>query len=243
MITRLWKLRRLRVAGFAVGAVAIAGIAVVATASAAGMSFGFRPNTSSQSQSDASLTAAQSRASSAACGEFMSHFAVEIGKSQAQINAAFQKAIADTLADEVKAGHLTQAQADTIKKKLANQTPCSLPSLAPRSGNKAPMAAYMAQYLTAAASALGVTETQLQTDLKSGQSLSQVASAQKVSEADFRNKLIANLKPVLDKAVSDKKITAAQEQTIVSRLQTGPLPLWNRPEKRKPMPAATPSSA
>lgn len=241
MITRLWKLRRLRVAGFAVGAVAIAGIAVVATASAAGMSFGFRPNTSSQS--DASLAAAQSRASSAACGEFMSHFAVEIGKSQAQINAAFQKAIADTLADEVKAGHLTQAQADTIKKKLANQTPCSLPSLAPRSGNKAPIAAYMAQYLTAAASALGVTETQLQTDLKNGQSLSQVASAQKVSEADFRNKLIANLKPVLDKAVSDKKITAAQEQTIVSRLQTGPLPLWNRPEKRKPTPVATPSSA
>ncbi|TMG58074.1 MAG: hypothetical protein E6H83_13455 [Chloroflexi bacterium] len=242
MITRLWKLRRLRVAGFAVGAVAIAGIAVVATASAAGMSFGFRPNTSSQSQSDASLAAAQSRASSAACGEFMSHFAVEIGKSQAQINAAFQKAIADTLADEVKAGHLTQAQADTIKKKLANQTPCSLPSLAPR-GDKTAIAAYMVQYLTAAASALGVTETQLQTDLKNGQSLSQVASAQKVSEADFRNKLIANLKPVLDKAVSDKKITAAQEQTIVSRLQTGPLPLWNRPEKRKPMPAATPSSA
>jgi len=242
MITRLWKLRRLRVAGFAVGAVAIAGIAVVATASAAGMSFGFRPNTSSQSQSDASLAAAQSRASSAACGEFMSHFAVEIGKSQAQINVAFQKAIADTLADEVKAGHLTQAQADTIKKKLANQTPCSLPSLAPR-GDKTAIAAYMVQYLTAAASALGVTETQLQTDLKNGQSLSQVASAQKVSEADFRNKLIANLKPVLDKAVSDKKITAAQEQTIVSRLQTGPLPLWNRPEKRKPMPAATPSSA
>src|SRR3989442_8238077 len=132
MITRLWKLRRLRVAGFAVGAVAIAGIAVVATASAAGMSFGFRPNTSSQSQSDAALTAAQSKASSAACGEFMSHFAVEIGKSQAQINSAFQKAITDTLADEVKAGHLTQAQADAIRQKLASQTPCTLPSLSPR---------------------------------------------------------------------------------------------------------------
>ena len=204
------------------------------------MTFGFRPSTSAPS--DAQVAAVEASASSTACSDFMKHFAVEIGKSQAQINVAFQKAIADTLADEVKAGHLTQAQADTIKKKLANQTPCSLPSLAPR-GDKTAIAAYMVQYLTAAASALGVTETQLQTDLKNGQSLSQVASAQKVSEADFRNKLIANLKPVLDKAVSDKKITAAQEQTIVSRLQTGPLPLWNRPEKRKPMPAATPSSA
>jgi len=223
MITRLWKLRPLRVAGFAVGAVAIAGIAVVATASAAGMSFGFRPTSSSPSQSDAALTAAQSKASSAACGEFMSHFAVEIGKSQAEINAAFQRAIADTLADEVKAGHLTQTQANAIKQKLAS--------------------AYMAQYVSAAASALGLTETQLKTDLKNGQSLSQVAATQKVSEAAFRTKVIANLKPVLDKAVTDKKITAAQEQAIVSRLQTGPLPLWNRAEKREPTPTATPSTS
>src|SRR5256885_2795654 len=122
------------------------------------MSFGFRPNTSSQSQSDASLTAAQARASSAACGEFMSHFAVEIGKSQAEINAAFQRAIADTLVDEVKAGHLTQAQADAIKQKLAAQTPCTLPSLAPGGGSKKAIAAYMSQYLSASASALGITE-------------------------------------------------------------------------------------
>src|SRR5439155_9206075 len=124
------------------------------------------------------------------------------------------------------------------------QTPCTLPAAVGHGGgSKAAIAAYMQQYLAASASALGISVTELKADIANGQSLSQVAAAQKVSEADFRNKLIANLKPVLDKAVSDKKITAAQEQTIVSRLQTGPLPLWNRPEKRKPMPAATPSSA
>jgi len=243
MSTRLWKLRHFRAAGFAVGAVAIAGVVVVATASAAGMSLGFRPSAPQSSQStEAALTSVQARASSAACGEFMKHFAVEIGKSQADINSAFQRAIADTLVDEVKAGHLTQAQANAIKQKLAGQTPCTLPILAPH-GDKTAIAAYMAQYLTAAASALGITETQLKTDLKNGQSLSQVALAQKVSEADFRTRLIAKLKPVLDQAVSDKKITSAQEQAIVNRLQTGPLPLWNRPEKHKPTPAATPSSA
>jgi hypothetical protein len=243
MFTRLWKPRYVRVAGFALGAVAVTGVAVVVTASAAGMNFGFRPSATSSQSNEASLTAAQAKASSAACGEFMPHFAVEIGKSQAEINAAFQRAIADTLADEVKAGRLTQAQADTIKKKLASQTPCTLPSLAPKGGAKAAITAYMQQYLTAAASALGVTEAQLKADLKNGQSLSQVATAQKVSEANFRTKLIGNLKPVLDKAVTDKKLTAAQEQTIVSRLQTGPLPLWNRPEKRKPSPSASPSPA
>src|SRR2546430_17029416 len=119
MSTRLWKLRHFRAAGFAVGAVAIAGIAVVATVSAAGMSLGFGPSAPQSSQStDAALTAVQARATSAACGEFMKHFAVEIGKSQADINAAFQRALADTLVDEAKAGHLTRAQPDPVKQKL-----------------------------------------------------------------------------------------------------------------------------
>ena len=65
----------------------------------------------------------------------MKHFAVEIGKSQADINSAFQRAIADTLADEVKSNQITQAQADAIKKKLANQTPCALPAAAPHGGD------------------------------------------------------------------------------------------------------------
>jgi hypothetical protein len=172
----------------------------------------------------------------------MKHFAVEISKTQAQINSAFQKAIADTLADEVKAGQITQAQADAIKAKLANQTPCTLPAVRTPGGDKTAIGAYMQQYLAAAATALGITQTQLNTDLKSGESLSQVAAAQHVSEADFRKKLIAGLKPTLDTAVTDKKLTSAQEQTIIARLQTEQLPLWNaqvkRPKPAAPSPAA-----
>src|SRR2546427_3775111 len=144
MITRLGRQRFLRVVGLAVGGVAVAGSAVIVTASAAGVSFGSRPNVSTQS--------VQANTSSTACSNFMKHFAVEIGKSQADINSAFQRAIADTLVDEVKAGHLTQVQADTIKQKLAGQSPCTLPSLAPR-GDKTAIGASMPQYLSAAASA------------------------------------------------------------------------------------------
>jgi hypothetical protein len=238
MITRLGRQRFLRVVGLAVGAVAVAGSAVIVTASAAGVSFGSRPNVSTQS--------VQANTSSTACSNFMKHFAVEIGKSQAQINSAFQKAIADTLADEVKSNQITQAQADAIKKKLANQTPCALPTSHGHTkpgGNKAEIAAYMQQYITASAAALGVSESQLKTDLAAGQSLSQVAAARKVSEADFRTKLIANLKPSLDKAVTDKKLTADQETTILNRLKTGPLPLWNTAPKHKPTTAASPQAA
>ena len=236
-MTSLLRSRHLRIAGMAVGAVAVAGAAVVVTASAAGMSFGLRQPSQPQS-AGANLTAAQANSSSAACSDFMSHFAVDIGKTQAQINTAFQKAIADTLADEVKSGQITQAQADAIKQKLVNQTPCTLPSTIGHAGSKSYIAAYMQQYLTAAAAALGLSETQLKTDLAGGQSLSQVAAAHHVSEADFRTRLITNLKPALDAAVTNKKLTSQQETLILQRLQNGALPLWNAPV-HKPKPAAT----
>jgi hypothetical protein len=240
----LFKTRPLRVAGLALGAVAVAGAAIAITASAAGVSFNLRP--AGSAPAEAGPTAADAAASSAACSDFMKHFAVEISKTQAQINSAFQKAIADTLADEVKSGQITQAQADAIKKKLVNQTPCTLPATAPRAGSaaKPSITAYMQQYLAAAASALGISQAQLTADLKAHQSLSQVAAAQHVSEADFRTKVIASLKPTLDKAVTSKTITSAQEQTLLKQLQTGSLPLWNAPVKHaKPTPAATPKTA
>ena len=241
-MTALIKARHLRIAGLAVAAVAVAGAAIAVTASAAGMSLGFN-RTAAPQPGDAGLTAANAASSSTACSDFMKHFATELGKSQQQIDTAFQKAVADTLADEVKSGQITQAQADAIKAKLAKQTPCTLPNPRAAGGPKAEIGAYMQQYLAAAASALGISQAQLTTDLKSGQSLSQVAAAQHVSEADFRTRLIANLKPTLDQAVASKTITAAQEQTIIDRLQTGPLPLWSAPA-RKPKattPAASPS--
>jgi hypothetical protein len=245
MITRLGKLRYLRIVGFALGGVAVAGAAVVVTASAAGVNFGFRSAAPSAASAE---TAAfeQSATASNACTAFMKHLAVNIGKSQAEINAAFQKSISDTLADEVKSGQITQAQADAIKKKLAGQTPCTIGgNLTPHGSGKerATIAAYMQQYETAAASALGITPAQLKTDLAAGQSLSQIAAAQKVSEADFRSKLITNLQPALDAAVTNKQLTAAQEQAIVNALKTGKLPLWDKPLPHKPAATATPSAA
>ena len=241
-MTSLLKARYLRIAGLAIGAVAVAGAAVVVTASAAGMSLGFQNASSSPSPSP---TKPHAPAASSVCSDFMKHFAVELGKTQSQINSAFQKAIANTLADEVKSGQITQAQADAIKQKLAKQTPCTLPATSGHKGraSKPGINAYMQQYLAAAASALGITQEQLTADLKGGQSLSQVAAAQHMSEADFRTKLIANLSPILDQAVSSKKITAAQEQAILKQLQAGALPLWNLPARvPKPRAAASPAT-
>ncbi len=170
---------------------------------------------------------------SAACTNFISHFASDLGTTQAKVDGAFQQAAAQTLADEVKSGELTQAQADVIKAKLAGKQPCALASgLAPSA--KAGPAQYAQALMTAAASALGITPQQLRTDLAGGMTLSQIAAAQNppVTQDQFRTRLIANIKPLLDKAVSDKKLTSAQEQQILQRLQTGPIPFWDKPMKK-----------
>ena len=236
-MTSLAKLRHLRVVGFALGAVAVAGAAVLVTASAAGLNVGFRPSTSQI----AAASVSQQASASAVCNAFISHLSSDLGKSQSQVNAAIQKAIGETLADEVKNKDITQAQADTIRQKLAGQPPCALagnlgqkPAPGAGTGAGPTTGAYMQQLVSAAASALGITDAQLKTDLAGGMTLSQIAAAQKppVTEAQFRTNLIAKLKPLLDTAVTNKKLTAAQEQTILQRLQTGPIPFWSTPMRR-----------
>jgi hypothetical protein len=246
-MTSLAKLRQLRVLGFALGAVLVAGAAVLVTASAAGLNVGFRPS-SAQPAAAATASVSQKASASAVCNDFISHLSSDLGKSQSQVNAAVQKAIGETLADEVKNKDLTQAQADAIKQKLASQPPCTLagnlgkPAAAPGAG--ATIGAYTAQLISAAASALGITDAQLKTDLAGGMTLSQIAAAQKppVTEAQFRTRLIAKLTPLLDTAVTNKKLTSAQEQAIIKQLQTGPIPFWST-SMRRPKPAAPASPA
>ncbi len=244
-MTSLAKLRHLRVLGFAAGAVLVVGAAVLVTASAAGVNVGFRPSSAQPAAVDTS-SVSQKTSASAVCKDFLTHLSSDLGKSQSQVNAAVQKAIGETLADEVKNKDLTQAQADAIKQRLASQPPCTLagnlgkPVAAPGTG--ATIGAYTSQLISAAASALGITDAQLKTDLASGMTLSQIAAAQSppVTEAQFRTRLIAKLTPLLDTAVTNKKLTSAQEQMILQRLQTGPIPFWNTP-MRRPKPA-TPAS-
>ena len=226
----------IRIAGLAAAGIAVAGAAVAVTASAAGYSFNVGGAPSSNLASTASLTGAgpqdKSGTASAVCSDFMTHFAADLGSDQTKVNAAFQKAISETLADQVKAGKITQAQADKIKAALAGKEPCAIGPAISGHG-KAAIGAYREQVMVAAASALGITPDQLKADFAKGMSLSQIAAAHNppITESQFRTAFIANIKPLLDKAVTDGKLTPAQEQKILQRLQTGPIPFWNKAPK------------
>jgi hypothetical protein len=240
VITTIATPKNLRIVSFAAGAAAIAAAAVYMTASAAGYSFNFGGPKAANVPAAGTMADKPSATASGVCNEFAAHFSSDLGVSQDKVNSAFQQAVGQTLADEVKAGHITQAQADAITKKMAGKAPCTLAgSLGGR--NAAGGAVYQQALLSAAASALGITTDTLKADLGKGMTLHQIADAQNppVTEAQFRSRLIASLKPMLDKAVTDKKITSAQEQKILTALQTGPIPFWDKP-MRKAAAAASP---
>lgn len=244
MIKKIATFRYLRILGMATGAVAVAAGAVWITASAAGLNLGLLASATPSPRATTPTAAGappQTGKASAVCNDFVSHFASNLGSNSSKVNAAFQKAIGQTLDDQVKSGQITQSQADAIKKRLTGQAPCaSLP--APSKAPGSDLATYRQALLSAAASALGITDQQLKTDLAQGMTLSQVAAAQKpaVTEAQFRAGLIAKLTPVLDAAVASKKLTSTQESAIIKQLQSGPIPYWNSPlhPVKKPAPSS-----
>src|SRR5712691_9005223 len=188
MINKLAHLTFLRVAGLAAGAAAVSGAVVLVSASAAGYNLPFLTPSSGPSQANAASLDQQAGQPSALCTAFLTHLSASLNTSQAALDAAYQKAIGETLADEVKSGKLTQARADAIKQRLAGKAPCAIAAgLHARQG----LGAFRAALLSAAASALGISDETLKTDLGKGMTLSQIAAAQNVTEAQFRDRLIA----------------------------------------------------
>jgi hypothetical protein len=95
-----------------------------------------------------------------------------------------------------------------------------------------------AGFLTAITSYLGVTKAELRTARENGTSLSQLATQQGKSVAGLKQAIYDAAKADADKAVAAGRITAAQETTRLSDLQshlddivnsTGPPPLGPPP--------------
>jgi D-Tyr-tRNAtyr deacylase len=88
-------------------------------------------------------------------------------------------------------------------------------------GPPVPPAARTGGLLETAATFLGVSVSDLQTSLKSGKSLADVAKDKSKSVDDLVTALLAPAKKNLDQAVTDGKITSAQETAILNKMTTG----------------------
>jgi len=149
---------------------------------------------------------------------FLNDAAHRLGVTPQHLKDALAGALQDELGAAVKAGKLTQAQANAILQRFRQSGGLPLP-LGPRGGFHAFRGPPGGGSLGAAAHYLGLSVPQLLDQLRSGKSLAQVASSKGKSATGLENAIVSDERTRLDKARAAGVITAAREQQMLSRLQ------------------------
>jgi hypothetical protein len=144
---------------------------------------------------------------------FINDVAKRLNVSPQQVTDALKGAWSDRLDAAVKAGKLTQAQANELKQRIQQHGGPPFGFFGPhqfgfkRGGGP----------LMPAATYLGLTPAQLAEQLSQGKSLAQIAQSKGKSVAGLKTELVAAERAHLDQALKNKMITAAEEQQILSR--------------------------
>ena len=203
MIKKLFSSRRLIVGGL---------IAAALTVFAVG-AWAVDPPTPSASPSPGASPGAKAQL----CQTFIDRTAQNLGKTSDDLKAAADKARSSMIDDAVKAGKLTEAQAQKLRDRLKEYG--ALCAHGPwGKGGKHPLAH---GYLDASASALHMSVDDVKAALKDGKTLHQLADQQHVTLDQFRSAVIADL-------------TAKADAKIKDHLGTGTPPGWDAPLKGAP---------
>jgi hypothetical protein len=147
--------------------------------------------------------------------------AKNLGIEPSKLSAALKKALEDRVDAAVAAGRLTKAKGDELKQRIeSGDVPFFAgPGGGPGFGHRFGGLGHFHKGLDAAATYLGLTEAQLQSQLQSGKSLAEVAKAQNKSVSGLEDALVKDVQNKLDQAVKDGRLTKAQEQQLLSGLK------------------------
>lgn len=177
-------------------------------------------------QDTASKPAAKS---SPYCQLYNQDLAKSLGVSTDTLNQDRKGAFDNVLAQMVKDGKLTQAQANTIEQNRAKKQVCN--SFRAHAFELRAVHHYLLQHrvdlVTAIAQGLHMSKDQLAAQLKSGQTLDQIATAQKVSHAQLVNLLNTTITNQVNKGVSSGDLTKDQDNAFQQFVKNHPN-LWNR---------------
>ena len=140
--------------------------------------------------------------------------AKQLGVSPGKLSEALKKALSDRVDAAVTAGRLTKAEGDALKQRINSDD-------FPLFGGFRAGFGHFGFFgdLSAAAGYLGLTEAQLRSQLESGKSLAQVATAQGKSVSGLVDALVNAAKQRLDSAVATGRLTQAQENEMLSGLR------------------------
>ena len=147
----------------------------------------------------------------------------QLGVSPSALTAAIKKAMVDQIEAQVTAGTLSKAQATAIEARLATS---NAPLFAlggghggpghgghgPGGGHRGPIS------FDAAATYIGISASDLRTQLAAGKSLGAIATANGKTVDGLKAALTTAAKSDLDTAVTAGKLTQAQEDQILATL-------------------------
>jgi len=144
----------------------------------------------------AAVAASQDSSPSSESKAVIDDAAKQLGISSSKLSDVLKTALSDRVDAAVAAGRITKAEGDALKQRIASDDFPLLGGLHRGFGHG------LFGRLEAAAGYIGITETQLRTELEGGKTLAQVAKDHSKSVDGLVNALFADAKAKLDDAVS-----------------------------------------
>ena len=158
------------------------------------------------------------------CQQYLQDLATRLGVPVSTLQQDKLASAEDVLAQLVKDGKLTQNQANQIKQRLESHQACT--GKGKGFWGRGVMVQSLKQYLpaiaTEVAQGLHMTASQLMSQLQSGKSLGDIATAQGVSSAQLQTLVTNAIQSAVNKAVSDGNLTQQQATNIMQMLQKNP---------------------
>jgi hypothetical protein len=145
---------------------------------------------------------------------FLNDAAKRLNVTPAELKAALQGAYGDRLDAAVAAGKITQAEADAMKQRAAQDG--GLPFFGGRHGGFGHDRGGLS--LDAAATFLGLTQAELRTQLESGKTLADITKAKGKTVDYLKQALTTALKTKLDAAVKAGQLIQAQADEMQARM-------------------------
>jgi len=136
-----------------------------------------------------------------------------LGVTPSQLSNALKQAYENRIDAAVAAGRITKAEGDALKQQIESQ---EYPLLGPGFGRHGGPGGHGFPHLDAAAAYLGLSATELQTQLQSGKTLAEIAKAQGKTVDTLVAALVADEKKELDAAVAAGRLTQAQSDQLLA---------------------------
>ena len=176
----------------------------------------------------ASANSSQNTSSTATntyCQQYIQDLAKSLNVSVSTLEQDKATARQDVINQMVKDGKLTQSQATALEQKLASHQACTgkdKNGAYSRFVTHQFLSKYRPVMINDIAKGLNMSSTQLTSDLKAGQTLSQIATAQHVSATQLNTIVNNAIQDALHQAVSAKDLTQAQADSYTQMLNKHP---------------------